>query len=491
MVEKPTRSPASKRQQRNSGVRQSNRVSAATPSPRVQRTQAPALPAGAELRQEILSLVARYHEETTDTAPFRPGADPVPVSGSVFDGEELLALVDSSLDMWLTAGPRATEFERQFATAMDTRFSLFVNSGSSANLLAVSALTSPLLGDRRLRPGDEVITVAAGFPTTVNPILQNQLIPVFVDVELATYSVDMEQLEAAISDKTGAIILAHTLGNPFPVQRVRELCDQHGLWLIEDACDALGAKYGGQSIGTFGDLATVSFFPAHHITTGEGGAVCTSDPLLKRIVASFRDWGRDCWCLPGCDDSCGQRFGWQHGTLPEGYDHKYVFSHIGYNLKATELQAAVGLAQLQKLDGFVARRRENFNYLSTLLADLADFFILPEEVEHSSASWFGFPLTVQEHAPFSRPAIIQYLEDHHVRTRPLFCGNLLRHPAYQEIPHRVVGSLENTDRIMMDTFWLGIHPALHREQMEYVAATLTEAVQHFLLNPAQGQRPGR
>ncbi|MEM7167078.1 MAG: lipopolysaccharide biosynthesis protein RfbH [Planctomycetota bacterium] len=488
MAEKQdTQQQAQQKQQQSHGFRHSYRVSTRSTNKPVDGAQVEATPPGAALRQEILSLVARYYEETTAQAGFRPGTDAVPVSGAVFDGEELLALVDSSLDMWLTAGPRASEFEKRFATAVGTRFSLFVNSGSSANLVAVSALTSPLLGDRRLRPGDEVITVAAGFPTTVNPILQNGAVPVFVDVELGSYSVDMEQLEAAISNKTRAIILAHTLGNPFPLDRVRELCDEHDLWLIEDACDALGAEYDEQPIGTFGDLATVSFFPAHHITTGEGGAVLTDDPLLKRIAASFRDWGRDCWCLPGCDDSCGQRFGWQHGTLPKGYDHKYVFSHIGYNLKATEMQAAVGLAQLRKLSNFVEQRRDNYQVLRALVAELEPFFVLPEETPGSSASWFGFPLTVRTEAPFSRQSIIAYLEERNVRTRPLFCGNLLRHPAYQDIPHRVVGSLENTDRIMDDTFWLGVYPGLNTEHLRYVANTLIEGVQHFLTNPQLGR----
>lgn len=435
------------------------------------------------LREEILALVQRYHALRHPRREFRPGIDAVAVSGADLDGREMRALVEASLELWLTAGPLALAFEQQFARAVGTRFSLLVNSGSSANLVAMSALTSPLLGDRRLVPGDEVLTVAAGFPTTVNPILQNGLVPVFVDVTLPTYNVDVDALEQGIGPRTRAICIAHTLGNPFDLARVVLLARKHDLFLIEDCCDALGATYQGRAVGTFGDLSTTSFFPAHHITTGEGGAVATSNPLFKRIAASLRDWGRDCWCQPGQDGTCGQRFGWQLGTLPAGYDHKYVFSHIGYNLKATELQAAVGLAQLPKLPDFVGRRNAHFEQLRAGLDDLQEFLVLPEATADSQPSWFGFPLSVRPEAPFTRAALVAALEARQVRTRPLFCGNLLRHPAYSGIPHRVVGSLASTDAILERTFWVGVQPSLTRAHLDHVIQSLTEAIQGFLLAP--------
>jgi CDP-6-deoxy-D-xylo-4-hexulose-3-dehydrase len=396
----------------------------------------------------------------------------VPVSGKVFDAAEMCALVDSALDFWLTTGRFADRFEREFARWCSVRDCLLVNSGSSANLLAVSAWTSPKLGNRRLVPGDEVITVAAGFPTTVNPILQNGLVPVFVDVTVPTYNVDVNQLDAALSPRTRAMILAHTLGNPFDLEAVTRFAQQHDLWLIEDCCDAVGATYQGRKVGTFGDLATTSFYPAHHITMGEGGAVLTGQPLLRSIVESFRDWGRDCWCQPGCDNTCGKRFDWQLGDLPYGYDHKYTYSHVGYNLKATDMQAAVGVAQMEKLDGFIESRRRNFEALRAGLRELEEFFILPEATPGSEPSWFGFPLAVRESAPFTRNQVTQYLEERKIATRLLFGGNLVRQPAYHERAFRVAGSLKNADFVMNQVFWIGLYPGIGPEILDYMLETL-------------------
>ncbi len=428
-----------------------------------------------ELRNQILSLTRQYYAANWPASNFEPVSSAVPVTGKVFDAEELVHLVDASLDFWLTTGRYAKIFEREFARFVGTRFALLVNSGSSANLLALTALTSPMLGERRLKPGDEVITVAAGFPTTVNPIIQNQLVPVFLDLEIPTYDIDVTHLEEAVSPRTRAVMLAHTLGNPFNLGAIQDFVKKHNLWLVEDSCDALGAEYDGQTVGTFGDLATVSFYPAHHITTGEGGVVMGQLPLLKRIAESFRDWGRDCWCEPGKDNTCGKRFEWQLGQLPCGYDHKYTYSHIGYNLKATDMQAAVGVAQLKKLPGFIERRRANFAYLKAALADVEEFLILPEPTPRSNPSWFGFPLTVRESAPLTRNALIQYLEQRNIKTRLLFGGNLLRQPAYLDIEHRVVGEMRNTDRIMNRTFWVGLYPGLSREMLDHTASTLRAA----------------
>ena len=428
-----------------------------------------------ELRNQILSLTRQYYTANWPAADFEPVTSAVPVTGKVFDADELVHLVDASLDFWLTTGRYAKIFERDFARFVGARFALLVNSGSSANLLALTALTSPMLGDRRLKPGDEVITVAAGFPTTVNPIIQNQLVPVFLDLEIPTYDIDVTHLEAAISPRTRAVMLAHTLGNPFNLGAIQDLVKKHNLWLIEDSCDALGAQYDGQTVGTFGDLATVSFYPAHHITTGEGGVVMGQLPLLKRIAESFRDWGRDCWCEPGKDNTCGKRFEWQLGQLPCGYDHKYTYSHIGYNLKATDMQAAVGVAQLKKLPGFIERRRANFAYLKAALADVEEFLILPEATPRSTPSWFGFPLTVRESAPLTRNALIQDLEERNIKTRLLFGGNMLRQPAYLDIEHRVVGEMRTTDRIMNQTFWVGLYPGLSRQMLDHTASTLRAA----------------
>jgi CDP-6-deoxy-D-xylo-4-hexulose-3-dehydrase len=421
----------------------------------------------AELRQEILQLVDAYCGAAFPEQPFLPGATAVPVSGRVFDAREVQALVSSALDFWLTAGPYAATFEREFARRFGVRSALLVNSGSSANLLALSCLTSPSLGADRLLPGDEVLTVACGFPTTVNPIVQNQLVPVFVDVELPTYNVNVSELEAAVGPKTRAIMIAHTLGNPFNLEAVTRLARKHDLYLIEDCCDAVGATYEGVSVGTFGDLATTSFYPAHHITMGEGGAVLVDSPKLKRLVESFRDWGRDCWCDPGKDNTCGKRFDWQLGDLPCGYDHKYTYSHIGYNLKATDLQAAIGVAQLGKLDGFIAARRQNFARLHAELSELEEFFILPQATPCSQPSWFGFPLSVRADAPFSRDELTRWLDARRVATRLMFGGNLLRQPAYEGVARRQIGELGVSDFIAKSSFWLGVFPGLSPSMLSY------------------------
>jgi CDP-6-deoxy-D-xylo-4-hexulose-3-dehydrase len=401
-----------------------------------------------------------------------PGESWVPVSGRVFDATELQFLIDASLDFWLTTGRFASQFEREFARTVGVRHAILCNSGSSANLLATSALTSWKLGDRQLQPGDEIITVAAGFPTTVNPAIQHGLVPVFLDVDLGTYDIDVARLEEAISPRTRAIILAHTLGNPFDVDAVMALAKRHGLWVVEDSCDALGSTYRGRHVGTFGDLATVSFYPAHHITMGEGGCVLTNAPKMKTILESFRDWGRDCWCEPGKENTCGKRFDWQLGELPHGYDHKYIYSHIGYNLKATDMQAAVGVAQLQKLPQFIERRRHNWRRLSEGLSELSHVFVLPRATEHSDPSWFGFALTVRPDAPFSRRELVQWLDARRIATRQLFAGNLLRQPAYRDLPHRVVGDLTNTDVVMQGTFWLGVYPGISDVMVDYVVDSL-------------------
>jgi len=425
-----------------------------------------------QLRQRILDLVGDYTQEAFPARRFSPGEDPVPVSGRVFDAAEMRLLVDSALDFWLTAGRYAQQFEREFARWVGVRRCLLVNSGSSANLVALSALTSPRLGARRLRPGDEVITLAAGFPTTVNPILQNGLVPVFVDVTLPTYNVDTSQLETALSPRTRALVFAHTLGNPFDLGAVAAFARKHDLWLVEDCCDAVGSTYFGRKTGTFGDLATVSFYPAHHITMGEGGAVLTNTPLLHTIAESFRDWGRDCWCEPGCDNTCGKRFDWQLGDLPAGYDHKYTYSHIGYNLKLTDMQAAIGVAQLEKLDGFVEARRRNFRALREGLAGMEEFFIFPEATTGAEPSWFGFPLAVRQDAPFTRNQATRFLEDRKIATRLLFGGNLVRQPAYREAHYRVAGTLAQTDFVMNQVFWIGVFPGIQGQILEYMVDTL-------------------
>ncbi|HNF33556.1 MAG TPA: lipopolysaccharide biosynthesis protein RfbH, partial [Anaerolineales bacterium] len=401
-----------------------------------------------ELRKQILSLTAEYFTQAFQPREFIPGKSPIPVSGRVFNEIELQHLVDSSLDFWLTTGRFADNFQKEFSKFMGVRNTILVNSGSSANLVAISCLTSPQLGDKALRPGDEVITVAAGFPTTVNPIIQNNLIPVFIDIEIPTYNIDIQYLEAALSPRTRAIMIAHTLGNPFNIDEVTKFAKKHNLWLIEDCCDAVGATYRNKQVGTFGDIATTSFYPAHHITMGEGGAVLTDKPKLKTLAESFRDWGRDCWCEPGKDNTCGKRFEHQLGDLPHGYDHKYTYSHVGYNLKATDMQAAVGLAQMTKISGFINARRENFTYLDKNLRELQSYLILPKATTYSNPSWFGYPIAVQQDSPFSRNQLIRFLENRKIATRLLFGGNLVRQPAYKNTNFRVASTLKNTDFVM-------------------------------------------
>lgn len=424
------------------------------------------------VKQRILELVGSYHAETWPEKPFIPGETRIPVSGRVFDANDLIMLVESSLDFWLTTGRFADEFEREFAKFLHVRNAILCNSGSSANLLAISALTSPKLKARALHPGDEVVTVAAGFPTTVNPIFQLGLRPVFVDIDLGTYNVNITKLEEAITKKTKAIFLAHTLGNPFNLNAVRQIAQDYRLWLIEDNCDALGSLYDGRFTGSFGDLATVSFYPAHHITMGEGGCVLTHSPLLKTLVESFRDWGRDCWCDPGMENTCGKRYGWKLGDLPDGYDHKYIYSHIGYNLKLTDMQAAVGVSQLKKLPGFIRARRENWDFLKSNLAQLEEFFILPEPTENSIPSWFGFLLTLRPELKITRKELLEYLYNKKIDTRLLFGGNISKQPAYKGKDFRIYGDLSNSDIAMERSFWIGVFPGLTKPMLEYVLENL-------------------
>lgn len=420
------------------------------------------------LRDEIKLKIEDYYQEAFAGKEFIAGKTLIPVSGKVFDADDLIHLMEASLDFWLTEGRFAKQFESEFARYLGVRHAVLCNSGSSANLLALSALTSPKLGDKKLMLGDEVITVAAGFPATVSPIVQNGLIPVYLDVKLGTYNVDVSRLEEAIGPKTRAIMLAHTLGNPFNLEVVLETAKRNDLWLIEDNCDAVGSVYKQQKTGTFGDLATVSFYPAHHITMGEGGCVVTQQSRLKTLVESFRDWGRDCWCAPGSDNTCGKRFDWQLGDLPLGYDHKYVYSHIGYNMKITDMQAAVGVAQLKKLEKFVDLRKRNWQLLYDGLSAFQDFLILPEAEPFSDPSWFGFLITVQPNAPFTRNDLSKYLEAHKIATRNLFAGNLTLQPAYQNIAYRTVGALNNTNIIMHQTFWVGVYPGISEEMISYM-----------------------
>ncbi|RMI00199.1 lipopolysaccharide biosynthesis protein RfbH [Stutzerimonas nitrititolerans] len=432
-----------------------------------------------QLRQQISELVGRYADLHMAPGPFVPGQSNVPPSGKVIGSGELKAMTDAVLDGWLTTGRFNEAFEKRMARYLGRRYVLTTNSGSSANLLAFSALTSPRLGERAIRKGDEVIGVAAGFPTTVNPILQFGAVPVFVDVELGTYNIDPALVEAAISPKTKAIMLAHTLGNPFNLEVIRDLCDRHGLWLIEDCCDALGSLYEGRQVGGFGDIGTLSFYPAHHITMGEGGAVFTDSPLLKRIIESFRDWGRDCYCAPGEDNTCGKRFCWQLGDLPEGYDHKYTYSHLGYNLKITDMQAACALAQMDRLDDFIAARKRNFDWLSERLAGSTDQLILPQATPGSDPSWFGFPITLRDGCGVERVELLRYLDEQQVGTRLLFAGNLTRQPYMQGQQYRISGELKITDKVMRDTFWIGLWPGLGEAHLEHAAHSLETYMQRL------------
>jgi CDP-6-deoxy-D-xylo-4-hexulose-3-dehydrase len=433
-----------------------------------------------EIIRKLATIPTKAHFKNihSATASFVPGQSRIPYAGRVYDEKEMLSLVDSALDFWLTAGRFEREFAQKLTKFLGVAHLITTNSGSSANLLAVAALTSPKLGDRRLKPGDEILTVAAGFPTTVAPIVQHGLVPVFVDIDLGTYNVNVPQLEAAISEKTRAIFLAHTLGVPFDLEQVAALARRHNLWLIEDNCDALGAKWDGQYTGTFGHLGTLSFYPAHHITTGEGGAVLTNDPQLRQLVTSFRDWGRDCWCDPGQDNTCGRRFNQQHGELPFGYDHKYVYSHLGYNLKLTDMQAAVGLAQLDKLPAFIEKRQENWQRLYQGLQEFKEFFILPTIPPQAEASPFGFVLTIRDGAPFDRKEITTFLEERKIQTRTVFAGNIVRQPAFTEsdIPYRLAGQLKNTDKVMTDTFWIGVYPGLSGEMLDFIIERFRELI---------------
>ena len=434
-----------------------------------------------QLRAEILDLSGKFFAASNMNKTFIPGQSYIPCSGKVLDAQDLRYLLDASLDMWLTTGPYAKEFEKVLAERFSLRHSRLTVSGSAANLLAFTALTSWKLHERRIAPGSEVITVAAGFPTTVAPIIQNRCVPVFVDVSLETGNVNPDRLAAAIGPKTRAIMLAHTLGNPFDIATVTALAKEHDLYLIEDCCDALGATYGGRHVGTFGDLATISFYPAHHITMGEGGAVLTNRKSLATLVESFRDWGRDCWCPPGDANTCGKRFEWQLGELPRGYDHKYIYSHIGYNLKATDMQAAIGLSQLQKADQFIARRRENFAKLSAafIAKGLDEHFILPQATPNSDPSWFGFLLTIRDGSPLDRREFVRRLEERKVGSRLLFGGNLTRQPAFHEVEYRVVGDLDATNKIMNDAFWIGVWPGIGEQERDYMVSAFIEVVREL------------
>ncbi len=435
-----------------------------------------------DLRAQISKLVKEYYQEVhfpQQQQAFIPGESRLNYGGRIFDEKEMISLVDASLDFWLTSGRYTDEFETRLAELLGAKWALLVNSGSSANLLAFSALTSPLLKERQIRPGDEVITVAAGFPTTVNPIIQFGAIPVFVDVTVddGTYNIDVKQLEEALSPKTRAVMVAHTLGNPVRLKELTAFCRKHNLWFIEDNCDALGSLYEGKKTGNFGDFGTSSFYPPHHLTMGEGGAVYTSHPLLKRAAESFRDWGRDCWCPSGKDNTCKKRFGWELGALPKSYDHKYIYRHFGYNLKATDLQAAIGCKQLDKLEAFTKRRRENFSFLRSALAEFEDYFVLPNPTENSEPSWFGFILSVRPNAGFTRHDIVSFLESKKIQTRMLFAGNYILHPAFDEMRkekkgYRVIGELTNTNRVMNESFWVGVYPGITRFMLEYLVEQL-------------------
>jgi CDP-6-deoxy-D-xylo-4-hexulose-3-dehydrase len=421
-----------------------------------------------EIRKEIFERVEELYRLRKSQERFIPGDTRINYAGRVYDENEMIRLVDSALDFWLTSGKYAKQFEEELAKFLGVKYCLLTNSGSSANLLAVSALTSPKLGANRLKPGDEVITTACGFPTTLNPIIQNNLVPVFLDVEVGTYNIQADKIEEAITDKTMAILVPHTLGNPVEVDSILKLVKEYDLWFIEDNCDALGSKYKGRYTGSFGHISTCSFYPAHHITMGEGGAVLTDDSDLKNIIASFRDWGRDCWCDPGCDNTCGKRFDWKLGSLPAGYDHKYIYSHIGYNLKVTDMQAAIGVEQLKKLPQFIEKRKANFKALYQGLSSFGIYFVLPCMAMESDPSWFGFPILVREDAPFTRSEVVAYLEENKIATRMLFGGNLTKQPAYEGIKYRVLDTLGNTDKVMNDLFWIGVYPGMDIFMIDYI-----------------------
>lgn len=441
-----------------------------------------------EIKEQILRLTKEYYREAHQKVDAFQEGDRIGYAGRVFDEEDMANLIDSSLEFWLTAGRYTREFEKGLSEYLGVKFCSLVNSGSSANLLAFMVLTSPELGERRIRRGDEVITVAAGFPTTVAPMIQYGAIPVFVDVTIPEYNVDVSLLEEARSEKTKAVMIAHTLGNPFSLKEVRQFCHRHQLWLIEDNCDALGSEYfldgTWRKTGTVGHIGTSSFYPPHHLTMGEGGAIYTDDPMLHKLIRSFRDWGRDCWCDPGQDGTCRHRYDGKHGLLPEGYDHKYVYSHFGYNLKATDMQAAVGCAQLKKLEHFTRRRRENWNYLHDKLSDLEEWLVLPEAEESSKPSWFGYAITVREQAGFSRNELTRFLESKNIQTRNVFAGNIVKHPCFDEMRrmgmgYRIAGDLANTDRIMSQTFWIGVYPGMTREKLDYMAGSIREFIQRL------------
>ena len=426
-----------------------------------------------QIKKQILDLVEQYYDVAHKKKPFQDG-DPVPVSGRVYDSTDMKYLVESSLDFWLTSGKYATKFEKDFAKFFGLKKALLTNSGSSANLLALSALTSPKLKKRQVLPGDEVITVAAGFPTTVNPIIQNQLVPVFIDVEYPGLEVSIDKLKKAITKKTKVIMIAHALGNPFDAESIAKIAKEHNIWLIEDNCDSLGSKINGKLTGTFGDISTVSFYPAHHITMGEGGCVLTNSAKLGKIIESFRDWGRDCWCPPGEDNTCGKRFNWKLGQLPKGYDHKYTYSHVGYNLKVTDMQAAVGCSQLEKLETFIAIRKDNYKKLYKKLSEFNDYLILPENNPNTEPSWFGFPIAVKPEKGVDRDHLVQYLNLKKIGTRLLFAGNLLKQPAYENINHKIVGDLKNSDKVMKYIFWIGVYPGIDDKKIDYMYRAFKE-----------------
>ena len=431
-----------------------------------------------DIKKEILNLVDQFAVDKFSQKDFIPGVTPVPVSGKVLDAEELKYMVEASLDGWLTTGRFNKEFEEKIAKFIGAKLAITVNSGSSANLVAFMSLTSPKLKERAIVPGDEVISVAAGFPTTINPIIQFGAIPVFIDIDIPTYNIKVKEIVSAISKRTKAIMIAHTLGNPFDVKKIREICDKYNLWLIQDNCDALGAKFGGKPLGFYGDIGTISFYPAHHITMGEGGLVYTNSITLKKIAESFRDWGRDCYCETGKDNTCNKRFNWQLGNLPKGYDHKYTYTHMGYNFKITDMQAACGLAQLKKIDGFIEKRLDNFNYLYHLFSKLSNYFILPEKTKNSEPSWFGFLLTIKENK-LNRNELLKFLDEKKIGTRLLFSGNVTKQPYMLDKKYIIHKDLKNTDKVMNDSFWLGVYPGLEKKHLDYIYSAVQEFIKKY------------